>query len=518
MLESLALQASPCLAASKILERYILISKTRRDVRQPGAAGKVTAALSKMTVASILMAASLGSASASDLTYLQSLLAATSEGGWVKASTNKYSDAWAPAGDGVSGDVFPYSYASPGNVVTAWSSFAWDTARGNLLLWGGGHGNYRGNEIYTWQGSTGAWTRGSLPSLVVPYAGSYVVADDAAPMSAHTYSGNTYLQNNDMFVAFGGAVFNSGGAFMVRDGQGGLTKAGPWLWDPTKADAMKVGGTTGSGYNPTRIGGQMWTNRFDQTTAVTPSNFIYASTVYQNEAGVDVVYMYADPSGGNRGNLYKYTVGDVRNGGTDTWEKIGVTANTPTTDNAAAIDSLHGLFVHTSATGYSPSGLGVWSLANANAGNPSANQDTFVSLVNADGSAFQMSKKYGIDYDAANDKFLLWDNTQAGTVWVTQAAFNLDGSVANTWTIEELVSTTGAQPTGQSINGVLGKWEYVHELGAFVALNEYNAGTKDAEVWLYKPFATAVPEPETYALMLAGLLAIAAKRRRTTLQ
>lgn len=470
--------------------------------------------LSQVASAAMLCFAASSASVASDLAYLQSLLTATPEGGWVKASSNKFSDAWAPAGDAVSGNVPPYSYANPGSIVRAWSSFAWDASRGNLLLWGGGHGNYRGNEMYVWQGANGAWGRGSLSSTIGIYAGLYLVKDDAAPQSAHTYDGNIYLPKNDLFVTFGGAAFNSGGAFAVRNGLGGVKSAGPWMWDPNKADPFKVGGTTGSGYNTTRLGGEMWINRAAYTTSVTPSNYLYASTAYREEAGKDVVYMYADPGGGNRGSLYRYEAGDVRNGGGDLWQRVGVVDTALTSDNASAIDSDHGLFVHTSVVGTATKGLGVWNLAKSNAANPSANKDIYVNLTYADGSAFAVTAKHGLAYDDANDAFLLWDGSQAGTVWITRPEFNPDGSVASTWGVEKKVSTSLSQPGGQFVAGVYGKWEYANELGAFIALNEYSATTNDAEVWLYKPFATAVPEPSEWALLALGLGFLAVRSRR----
>ena len=97
-----------------------------------------------------------------DLSYLQGLLAATPEGGWVQVNTNNFSDAWPSQAEGV-----PNS--NPAAVVHAWSSFAWDSSRGNLQLFGGGHANYAGNEMYIWQGTDGSWTRGSLPSRMELY-------------------------------------------------------------------------------------------------------------------------------------------------------------------------------------------------------------------------------------------------------------------------------------------------------------------------------------------------------------
>jgi hypothetical protein len=58
-------------------------------------------------------------AHATSFERLSSLLASTPEGGWVKASTNFYSDAW-PTG----ADAVPGTRGFPGAVVYAWSSFA----------------------------------------------------------------------------------------------------------------------------------------------------------------------------------------------------------------------------------------------------------------------------------------------------------------------------------------------------------------------------------------------------------
>ena len=84
-----------------------------------------------------------GQAGASTHSYLQSLLAATPAGGWVKANTNQFTSAWAIPGQG---GLTDQGHANPGSVVAAWSGFAWDSTSHDLLLWGGGHATYRGNE------------------------------------------------------------------------------------------------------------------------------------------------------------------------------------------------------------------------------------------------------------------------------------------------------------------------------------------------------------------------------------
>ncbi len=444
---------------------------------------------------------------------LSSLLAATPPGGWVKASTNFYSDAWATGADAV-----PNNW--PGAIVRAWSSFAWDSGRGNMMLWGGGHANYAGNEMYVWNGATGEWGRGSLPSRLD--VNGFVV-DSAAPQSAHTYDNNVYLPVNDMFLTFGGAARPSGGAFQETDGTN-VSNAGPFLWDPTKADPNKVGGTTGSGWNTVNIaqGGNMWIDREGQWT----DSHVNGTTAYTTENGKDVVYLTADRAGSGFPSLFRYTMGDVRNGGQDTWEKIGISWNTVGYQGAAAIDTTHNFYIRTaSPRPYYTAELAVWDLDNANVANPNQNADIGINLVNADGSDFIMTGNFGIDYDSAHNTIVLWDGSNGGgTVWSAGVVTDENGNIGpnTTWTVHEMESSTLEHPHGSFNTGVLGKWKYDAALGAFIALDEVvseSGGAWDASVWLYKPMAAVVPEPETYALFLAGLGLIGwvARRRQSLL-
>jgi hypothetical protein len=453
-------------------------------------------ALPALLVASSLPLMGLQAHAQTTSERLSSLLAATPTGGWVKASTNFYSDAWPTGADATN--------SWPGAVVRAWSSFAWDSGRADLMLWGGGHANYPGNEMYVWDGATGEWGRGSLASRVD--AKGFVV-DSAVPQSSHTYDNNLYLPVNDMFLTFGGAAAPGGGNFQKTDGTN-VSNAGPFLWDPTKADPNKVGGATGSGWNTTNIaqGGNMWIDRDVQT-----ASHVNGTTAYRTEHGEDVVYVTADIAASGFPGLYRYTLGDVRNGGQDTWEKIGVTWNTVGYQGAATIDTTHNLYIRTaSPRPYYTSDLAVWDLDDASAANPNQNRDIGVNLVNADGSDFVMTGFFGIDYDSAHNTIVLWDgNDGGGTVWTAGVVTDENGDIGpnTTWTVYEMPSTTSDHPHGDFNTAVLGKWKYDAALGAFVALDEVvSAGgdSWDAAVWLYKPMAV-VPEPESYALFLAGL-------------
>jgi len=448
-------------------------------------------------------------AGAADLDYLRQLLAATPSGGWVKASTNKYSDAWVTGAAAT-----PPTPSGPDGIVRAWSSTAWDSTNGNLLLWGGGHANYAGNEMYVWNGSDGTWGRGSLASRVEPLGagvGNYVV-DNAAPQSAHTLDTNIYLPINKMFLTLGGASYNTGSNFETNE-NGVPKRAGPWLWDPSKADPNKAGGTSGSGWDPASPGGNMWINRADSFTGSQPPRYEYGTTAYRAENGHDVVYVSSDLYASGRPPLYRYTLGDVRNGGSDTWEMIGVMWDTVAYQGTAAIDLRNNLFVRTATSG---GDLAIWDLSKSNAADPSANRAVGVNLVTSTGDPFIMNGDMAVSFDEASGQLVMWDGRDRGTVWSTHATFEASGSLASTWVIDRLVSTTDQQPSGNFVTGVLGKWDYVAELGAFVALNEYDAASKDAEVWFYKPIVAAVPELGSLLMMATGLVVLVplAWRRR----
>lgn len=100
---------------------------------------------------------------------------------------NNFSDVWAPS------ELAP-TFGTSAKIIKAWSSFAWDSRRGGIIFYGGGHANYSGNDVYRWRGTTRLWERASLSSDVIIDANGIdmtVDGPDHAPVSAHTY-GNYY--------------------------------------------------------------------------------------------------------------------------------------------------------------------------------------------------------------------------------------------------------------------------------------------------------------------------------------
>ncbi len=177
---------------------------------------------------------------------LMGALAAAPEGSWVKLNKNLFSSVWTPK------EQRPcFGYNQPSRVITAWGSMAFDSNRGDLIFWGGGHKNYCGNEVYRFRLSTLQWERASLPSAIYSPLGDkqYAAVDGTlrAPTSSHTYDNQEFLPQVDRFITFGGAKYNIDAKFVLEDG---VTATGPYLWDPSRANAQFVGGTTGSHVNP----------------------------------------------------------------------------------------------------------------------------------------------------------------------------------------------------------------------------------------------------------------------------
>ncbi|HEX7077289.1 MAG TPA: hypothetical protein VF363_02575 [Candidatus Eisenbacteria bacterium] len=108
----------------------------------------------------------------------------------------------------------PPGYSGPKAVMEAWSGGAYDTRRDRLIVWGGGHGDYGGNEIYTFDMNTLQWSRVWGPSAGIPDPGATCVDtySDGNPVSRHTYDGVEYLPSQDRFWINGGSRYCGSGS------------------------------------------------------------------------------------------------------------------------------------------------------------------------------------------------------------------------------------------------------------------------------------------------------------------
>lgn len=92
-------------------------------------------------------------------------------------------------------------------VIADWSGGVADTLRNRLIVWGGGHGGYGGNEVYSLNLSDLTFTRLNSP---FPASGSDFCNGPAypngTPNSRHTYSQIAYMANSDKMFAWSGPI------------------------------------------------------------------------------------------------------------------------------------------------------------------------------------------------------------------------------------------------------------------------------------------------------------------------
>jgi len=427
---------------------------------------------------------------------LVGLLNTIPEGGWVRVNLNQFRDVWPPAAqltiDKNSGGV-----RTPDGIIAAWSGFAWDPNRGDLILYGGGHANYGGNEVYRWHGTTRSWERASLPSEIsLDAMNNYRAIDgpDNAPVSAHTYDNNIFLPILDRFLTFGGAAYNNGDAYLRANGTGGSRFTGPYLWDPRKGDPNKVGGTTGSHVQrvapyPNVVGGQMWQNRDMKlnlaSTPNLPTSHLSGCTGYAVEGGKDVVYVGAHTGWGVADHLFRYVINDINNPAADTWTKIGGYWDGPQTETVCAFDPVQKLFVR---VGNSGRPFMFW-----NVNTPSSRENFEVALSFTEASGELRSRlnagtldmgKCGFDFDPLRRHYVLWCG--AGDVWALKPPPTV---AASGWVLQKQVIPAGSLPSAALGTGILGKWKYIPNIDAFMGLQDSNAGN----VWLYKPYGWQSP-------------------------
>lgn len=95
-------------------------------------------------------------------------------------------------------------------VISAWSGAVADTRRNRLVIWGGGHSDYYGNEVYALNLKNSQMSRLNDATLVIANACQEEIGTPPAPSSRHTYGGLVYLPDTDQMWSFGGSLAPTG--------------------------------------------------------------------------------------------------------------------------------------------------------------------------------------------------------------------------------------------------------------------------------------------------------------------
>lgn len=427
------------------------------------------------------------------------LIDAAPDNSWIKLNTNEYQDVWPPV------DLRAWYGGGPGNphnVIDAWSSFAWDKRRSRLVLWGGGHANYNGDETYIWDAYSREW---SLAYHTVERTGM----PDAlrwsrwrtSPVSAHTYDNQLYLAGLDRFLTWGGAQAGSGGYWEVFDETDGtaLRNMPGYLLDLSLAGQGFVGGRTGD--NAKRgeyagvdlFGARPWTpldyvglevsgyELFNERNTI---NGVGDSILVD---GVDVVFQTI--RAGTARSLRRITMPSL-DPATHTIVGCGAGGSISSAFGAGCYVPDRDIFV---LTGKGSSVLYFWRDVgvSTSTSNPSFAVDV-TALIGPGVSAVEDalaadaggSFRFGLDYDPVNQKLIAWREEVRGRVFAFTPP---EGDpVSNTgWHVEVIADvTTGDYPTAQNPSkGTMGKWKYAPDLRCFIGLQDTYRGN----VWAFRP-------------------------------
>jgi len=301
-------------------------------------------------------------------------------------------------------------------VMTSWSGGVYDSRRDRLVVWGGGHNAYSGNEIYSFDikayNETGAtqWERLTEPSTNVAGIESSGVYPDGLPRSRHTYNYIEYLPNIDKFVSFGGHG-------QYSSGQVGDSKVHTFDFDNNTWDSSR---------EPVPSGGSRISSfaAYDSKTG----NAWYHST--------------------ERGRLSRY---DPL---TDTWTQHA--SEVVSYYATPAIDPERHIMVAVGGYGGVRQIL-VWDLDNPDVApyTPETSGDTTLEYKNSS----------GFEYDPVLKKFVGWRS--GSDVYV------LDPDTWN-WTKIVAAPANTVQPTSGEARGTYGRFRYVPSLNVYIVVNRIN--------------------------------------------
>lgn len=105
----------------------------------------------------------------------------------------------------------PLPNGYPPYLIEAWNGGTVDTARNRLLVWGGGHDDYWGNEMYAIDLEAMSVRRIIDPSPLVGSSSCTSALPDGTPTSRHTYDGLAYITHLDRFFSVDGSLSPCGG-------------------------------------------------------------------------------------------------------------------------------------------------------------------------------------------------------------------------------------------------------------------------------------------------------------------
>jgi hypothetical protein len=317
--------------------------------------------------------------------------------------------------------------------MKVWSGGAYDNDHDRLMVFGGGHGGYGGNEMYAFDVNTLAWSRLTDPSPN-PGSGGRPYYPDGLPTSRHTYDQMEYVPRLNAVCTFG-----VDGNWAVGGGSGdsdcfNLTTH---TWSPI----APIGGGIYSGkkcaYDPNRK--LIWEHRRD-----------------------------ANPGGGI----------NVFDPATNRWKNFGRAGTLPSEFTNMVFDPVRDLLVIVGG-----GKVMTWRVTGSG-GALALSQQTLLSTT-GDLTA-QIAGRPTAAYDSKTDRIVAWNG---GT---NVYALKIDPSLATgTWTLVSPGPQNTVTPSPPQAEGTYGRFQYIPSKDLFILVN---AVTKN--VYFYKlGVRTSSPPP-----------------------
>lgn len=386
---------------------------------------------------------------------------------------------------------------SPVGIVAAESGAAFDTNRNRFMIWGGGHGDYSGNEIYAFDVDTLSWERiedntpvAQIPGFYDPTTETY---PDGKPASRHTYDGLVYLPDQDVLWEQGGSRWSNGSAATWAT----------WQYD---------------------LNSSQWERKADADNG-------YASTFGIN-AQYDPVskkVIWRDSFDGNSPFIKEYDPV------TDVWTKTADIATTGSSSTSSALDPGRRIVIFIGTANYGTSEFFTYNI--------DTHQYLDLSYVTTGDIEIQDARAPGAAYSSVADTIVAWEGGSD--------VYTLDLD-ALTWTKVDADPTNTVIPNAATNTGTFGRWQYVPSEDVFMVYNDTrenvffyrlpslgqdgdfdgdgdvdgsdfltwqrDPGVGDLALWQSNYGAgtlsavSSVPEPSSIALLLAGLTLMARRR------
>ena len=323
-------------------------------------------------------------------------------------------------------------------IIEAWGGGAYDSRQRKMLVWGGGHNDYWGNEIYGFDLRQGRWERLTDPTQgkLVSEANSDPLPD-GQPNSRHTYDGMQYITHRAQTFAHGGAISPGGGGTAVT-----------WLFDSEKR-VWTAASTTGG------PGGYALASAYDPASRLVIVRATKGLWSYDADA-----------------NQWQRLIGF---GYAPNWPRYEVSRN-----KRGAVDTKRQLFWSVGSND-----LLVWDIQKKTlvtnewvtiGGDPYTNaarlKNNPLQVFESGGGDIFNARGPGFDYDSKADQFVAWKGG---------APSILDLST-KTWH----TGSKAGSPLSQARNGTFGRWRYVPEYNVFLLVN-----SASSNVFFYKNTAGA---------------------------